>query len=185
MTFQVGFGTFLLTVMSDWDNSFSMGSALLPLVLIGHSIGLWKIWLLTPNHLPFWANFGPFLATPGPKLGLAKIKKLVQIGWVGCLKAGTTQEHTEPTILANHSSQTGFWPFLGVRGPKLGLAQISKLVQRCWVGCLKASATQELRGTNHFGRVQQSNRFLAILGHFWAISSGFWDFSPYCYVGLN
>ncbi len=136
------------------------------LVLIGHSIGPQRIWILTPNHLPFWANFGPFLATPGPKLGLAKIKKLVQIGWVGCLKAGTTQEHAEPTISADHSSQTGFWPFLGVLGPKLGLAQISKLVQIGWVGCLKASATQELRGTNHFGRPQQWNRFLAIFGPF-------------------
>ena len=73
-----------------------------------------------PKSFAIWANFGPFFA---------QIKKMVQIGWVGCLKAGTTQEHAETTILADHSSQTGSWPFLGVRGPKLGLAQISKLVQ--------------------------------------------------------
>ena len=43
------FGIFLQTGKSDWANSFSIVSVpLSALVLIGHSIGLRKNWLLTP-----------------------------------------------------------------------------------------------------------------------------------------
>ena len=84
-----------------------------------------------PKHEPRWTN---------------QISKLVQIGCMGCPKTRSKHERRltnrfglpeqSTRVLGGNFGHLG--PFLGVIGPKLGIPQISKLVQNGWVGYSKS-----------------------------------------------